>query len=45
MQFEEERENLAVGQDIEIPTLDGGLTNYINLDNAATTPPIKAAED
>ena len=29
-----------VGLDLELPLLDGRLARYINLDNAATTPPL-----
>jgi selenocysteine lyase/cysteine desulfurase len=31
-----------VGMEIEVPTLNGGLYPYINLDNAASTPPLIA---
>ena len=30
-----------VGLDTEVPLLNGGLARYINLDNAASTPPLR----
>jgi cysteine desulfurase/selenocysteine lyase len=33
---------LFVGLDIEVPLLDGRRCRYVNLDNAATTPPLRA---
>jgi len=37
--------DLFEGLDIEVPLLDGSKTRYINFDNAASTPAIKAAQD
>ena len=34
-----------VGLDLELPLLDGRLARYINLDNAATTPPLRDVLD
>ena len=34
-----------VGLDLELPLLDGRLARYINLDNAATTPPLREVLD
>jgi selenocysteine lyase/cysteine desulfurase len=34
-----------VGVDELVPVLDGGLVQYVNLDNAATTPPMRAVVD
>ncbi|MDX1437664.1 MAG: aminotransferase class V-fold PLP-dependent enzyme, partial [Anaerolineales bacterium] len=36
--------HLFLGLDLEVPTLDGGRRRYINLDNAASTPPLLAAQ-
>lgn len=33
------------GLDVQVPTLKGGKTTYINFDNAASTPPLKAVQD
>ena len=37
--------DLFEGLDIEVPLLDGSKTKYINFDNAASTPAIKASQD
>ena len=37
--------SLFNGIDIKVPTLNGGNQRYINLDNAASTPPFKAVND
>ena len=37
--------SLFFGIDIKVPTLNGGNQRYINLDNAASTPPFKAVKD
>jgi len=37
--------NRIVGVDREVPLLDGRLVPYVNLDNAATTPPLKDVAD
>lgn len=34
--------DLFVGADTQVPLLDGRKTNYINFDNSASTPPMKA---
>lgn len=39
-----EFESLFDGIDIEIPTLNGGSRRYINFDNAASTPPLRAVK-
>ena len=36
--------SLFVGLEAEIPLLDGSRQAYINLDNAASTPALKAAD-
>jgi cysteine desulfurase/selenocysteine lyase len=36
--------DLFVGLDIEVPLLDGSQRRYINLDNAASTPPLKSVQ-
>jgi cysteine desulfurase/selenocysteine lyase len=36
---------LFVGLDVMIPLLDGSLKRYINFDNAASTPALKAVQD
>jgi len=36
--------SLFDGLDIEVPTLNGGSRRYINFDNAASTPPLKAVK-
>jgi len=36
--------HLFVGSDVQVPLLDGGHTIYINLDNAASTPSLKAVQ-
>jgi cysteine desulfurase/selenocysteine lyase len=36
---------LLVGLDVMIPLLDGSLKRYINFDNAASTPALKAVQD
>jgi selenocysteine lyase/cysteine desulfurase len=37
-------QNHFVGVDTLVPTLDGAMVRYINLDNAASTPPLKAVQ-
>ncbi len=37
--------SLFVGVDTKIPLLNGGETTYVNLDNAASTPALKAVQD
>jgi cysteine desulfurase/selenocysteine lyase len=37
-------ELLFVGTETEVPLLDGKTTRYINFDNAASTPPLKAVQ-
>jgi selenocysteine lyase/cysteine desulfurase len=37
--------DLFVGLDYETPLLDGSRRRYVNLDNAATTPPLRAVMD
>ncbi|MBW8009822.1 MAG: aminotransferase class V-fold PLP-dependent enzyme [Chloroflexi bacterium] len=37
--------NLFVGLEAEIPLLDGSSSKYINFDNAASTPPLKAVQE
>ena len=39
-----EYRHLFVGVDTPVPLLDNKLHNYINLDNAASTPPLKAVQ-
>ena len=34
--------DLFVGLDYEVPLLDGAARRYVNLDNAATTPPFRS---
>ncbi len=36
--------SLFVGTETQVPLLNGSKTRYINLDNAASTPPLKAAQ-
>ncbi|MBN2146292.1 MAG: aminotransferase class V-fold PLP-dependent enzyme [Anaerolineales bacterium] len=36
--------NLFVGLEVEVPLLDGSCRCYINFDNAASTPPLKAVQ-
>lgn len=36
---------LFVGLDTPVPLLDGTTQSYVNFDNAASTPPLKAAQD
>ncbi|HUV25952.1 MAG TPA: aminotransferase class V-fold PLP-dependent enzyme [Anaerolineales bacterium] len=36
--------SLFNGIDIEVPTLNGGFRRYINLDNAASTPPLNSVK-
>ena len=36
--------SLFFGLDIEVPLLDGRKTRYINFDNAASTPPLRAVQ-
>ena len=37
--------SLFVGTETQVPLLNGSKTRYINFDNAASTPPIKAAQE
>jgi len=37
--------NLFTGLDVDTPLLDGSSRPYINLDNAASTPPLRAVQD
>jgi len=37
-------QSLFIGVDTQVPLLDGSLQRYINLDNAASTPPLKAVQ-
>ncbi len=37
--------HLFIGLDVEVPLLDGSKTRYINFDNAASTPPLKAVQE
>ncbi|MBE9473910.1 MAG: aminotransferase class V-fold PLP-dependent enzyme [Chloroflexi bacterium] len=37
--------SLFTGIDAEVPTLNGGHRKYINFDNAASTPPLKAVQN
>ena len=39
---EKDYRSLYVGLDAEVPLLDGSKTRYINFDNSASTPPLKA---
>jgi cysteine desulfurase/selenocysteine lyase len=34
-----------VGVDASVPVLDGTMRRYVNLDNAASTPPLVAVRD
>lgn len=34
---------LVAGADVQVPLLGGGMTSYVNFDNAASTPPCRAA--
>lgn len=45
MQVQKKKQDLVVGQDLKIPRLNDSPTSYINLDNAATTPPLKSVKD
>jgi selenocysteine lyase/cysteine desulfurase len=38
-------QNLFVGVDNQVPLLDGTKQRYINLDNAASTPPLRAVQE
>jgi cysteine desulfurase / selenocysteine lyase len=38
-------QNLFVGVDSQVPLLDGSMRRYINLDNAASTPSLKAVQE
>jgi selenocysteine lyase/cysteine desulfurase len=38
-------QNLFVGVDSQVPLLDGTIRRYINLDNAASTPSLRAVQD
>jgi selenocysteine lyase/cysteine desulfurase len=33
--------DLVVGSDVRVPVLDGSMRRYVNLDNGASTPPLK----
>jgi len=37
--------NEIVGGDLQVPILDGSLRRYVNLDNAASTPPLVVVRD
>jgi cysteine desulfurase/selenocysteine lyase len=37
--------NMFVGLETQVPLLNGGTTCYINFDNAASTPPLKAVQE
>jgi len=37
-------EGLFVGVDLQVPTLDGSYRRYVNLDNAASTPPMVSVQ-
>jgi cysteine desulfurase/selenocysteine lyase len=37
--------SLFVGADVKVPLLDGSLGNYVNFDNAASTPALRAVQD
>jgi selenocysteine lyase/cysteine desulfurase len=37
--------SLFVGTDTNVPLLDGRQTRYVNFDNAASTPPLKAVQE
>ena len=37
-------DQLFVGVETIVPLLNGGTTRYINFDNAASTPPLKAVQ-
>lgn len=41
---EKAHRNMFVGLETEVPLLNGGVTRYINFDNAASTPPLKAVQ-
>jgi len=41
----EDYRDLFVGLDVDVPLLDLTTTRYINLDNAASTPPLKYVKD
>lgn len=36
--------SLFIGLDVKIPLMDGSSRCYVNLDNAASTPPLKAVQ-
>ena len=36
---------LFVGTEVEVPVLGGGTRSYVNFDNAASTPPLRAVRD
>ena len=36
---------LFVGVDLDVPVMGGSLRRYVNLDNAASTPPLKRAQE
>ncbi|MBS3812262.1 aminotransferase class V-fold PLP-dependent enzyme [Candidatus Bipolaricaulota bacterium] len=35
----------VVGENLQLPLVNGGKKNYVNLDNAATTPPLQAVNE
>ena len=41
---QESYRSLFVGTEVQVPLLNGGETRYINFDNAASTPPLKAVQ-
>ena len=45
MTFTRSYTSLFTGIDVEVPTLDGGKTRYVNLDNAASTPSLLAVQE
>jgi selenocysteine lyase/cysteine desulfurase len=42
---EKAHRNMFVGLETKVPLLNGGATRYINFDNAASTPPLKAVQE
>ena len=42
IEAEQDLTDLVVGTETEVPVLQGGSRRYVNLDNAASTPPFKA---
>jgi cysteine desulfurase / selenocysteine lyase len=45
LSFERRWRQLIVGLDLELPRLDGRLAPFVNLDNAASTPPLQPVVD